>query len=631
MSAIAGALFLDDRPYPGDLLARMIDAAPPRGLDGATTWQSGSAGMIRFANVTTPESVGEKQPFASPSGAIALFDGRLDNRGELIDLLGPSGRALRQAPDGEIALALYDKLGRDFVRRLVGDFAIAIHEPVRRRLSLFCSPLGWRPLVWTFDGKIFAFATDARTLVVGLGLERRLNEGALGEFLSGRFLTRTETFWANIQRVEQGGAIILENNRVEEWPWHGGPYEDWCGRSMKEHSERFRELFDQALVAVNRSNGPVTSQLSGGLDSSSIVCRSAELYRDGGLAWPVGAITARFPGEPHDESPWSRAVEEHSGIAAEVARSRPFSLEEAQTWTARTYQLPIRPNALDTLAGVVNLLKADGRRVMLTGEGGDDWLNGSLAHWPDLMLSGHWGDLLHHGRYFWPDDSQALCMLKTLVSAARPIVIPRYRTALMQPALDWRIPDSDWLMPEWMKQINLADRWKRPIGPRGIKGFAQHSRYAVYTHGNRQIIAATAMAYAESHGIEVRHPFHDARISSFAMGASGVHMRDKIYRKKILREAMRGTLPELVRMRTDKAMFVGHTVDAIDTILAHRAINDMLPVRMGWVNGKRIEQLHAPFSKWRRDGSQGPLPRNPWGPVWYCIATDIWMQHAFGL
>lgn len=631
MSAIAGLLHLEGRPVTPELLDRMVDAAPPRGLDGATCWHSGAAGMIRFANVTTPESVGEQQPFFGTSGAAALFDGRLDNRAELLDLLGPHAVSLRHAPDGAIALALYERLGREFVRRLVGDYAIAIIESDRRRVALFRSPLGWRPLMWTFDGQTFAFATDARTLVVGLGLERRLNEGALGEYLSGRFLTETETFWGNIQRVAQGGAVFLNDGKIEEWPWHGGPFEDWHGRSMQDHVDEFRRLFDQALIAVGRSNGPVTSQLSGGLDSSSIVCRSAELFRAGRMALPVGAITARFPGQPHDETPWSSAVEEHTGITAEVAQSQPFSIEAAHDWAARSYHLPVRPNALDTMAGVIAILQSDGRRVLLTGEGGDDWLSGSLAHWPDMLMRGQLGALLQHGRQHWPDGSWLNAALRSVAHAARPIVIPRYRQALLKPALDWRIPESDWLRPEWRRDIDLVDRWNRPQPRPDLRGFAQHSRYTVFSHGARQLNAETTIAYAESHGVEVRHPFHDARIANFSMGAFNNHFRVKSYRKLVLREAMRGTLPEFVRTRTTKAQFVGHTVDAIDALLADRPPSQMLPVQMGWVDGNRIEQLHAPFSQWRRDGSQGPLPENPWGPVWFAVAADIWLKQAFGL
>jgi len=629
LSAIAGLLHTDGRPVSPDLLDRMIAAAPPRGSDGAVKWYSGPLSGIRFAHVTTAEAAGETQPFIGPSGAVAFFDGRMDDRAELFALLKREMPA--DAPDGLLALALYEQLGRDFVRHLAGDYAIAICEPGARRLSLFTSPLGWRPLHWTFDGKTFAFATDARTLVVGLDLPRRLNEGAFAEYLAGRFTTEAETFWQDVQRVPQGCAVFLENGETRLWPWHGGPFEDWQGRSLDEHVEEFRHLFDQALVSATRSNGQVTSQLSGGLDSSSIVCRATQLHREGRIDRQIRFITARFPGQPHDETPWSSAVEAHLGLDAQVATSVPFTLESAKAWVAGTHHLPVRPNALDTMASTVALMQADGRRVLLTGEGGDDWMNGSGAHWPDLLLRGRWGPLIKHGRSFWPNASWPAAVARTFANAARPVLLPRYREIMFRPHLDWRLPPTDWLRSDWMRKVGLGERWQQQLPREGLKGFAQRSRYSVFNFGNRHLTSETTLGYAEGHGIEVRHPFHDARLVRFMMGASGVHLISSGLRKRLLREAMRGTLPELVRTRTTKVMFINHSIDAHEAMFVERPVSELLPVKFGWLDGDRIAEQHQAFMTWKREGSSGPLPPWPLGPVWFAHAADLWLRNAAGL
>lgn len=631
MGAIAGILFMDGRLVPQAMLDNLAAAAPRRGLDGCQTWFQDNYGIVCQAHATTPEAVGERQPFIGTSGAVVVFDGRLDNRPELLELLGAGGAALGAAPDGAIILALYEQLGRDFVRRLAGDYAIAVCHPQQRRLALFASPLSWRPLHWTRQGDRIAFATDARTLVAGLGLERRLNEGALAEFISGRFMTQTETFFAGVERVEQGSGVFFDGDRMQVWLWHDGPFEDWTGRSLRDHVEEFQVLFDQALQATFRSNGAVTAQLSGGLDSSSVVCRATELHRAGKLDRQVLAISARFPGEPHDETAWSTAVENHLGITAEVSRSTPFSIDSAREWVASTYHLPIRPNALDTLAGAVNILHASGRRVMLGGEGGDDWLNGSLAHLPDLLMHGRLGMLADYGNRFFRKDPAPLRMLKIMVLAARPIALPRYRRAILDPTTDWRIDEATWLRREWCERIDLKDRWQGPPRRPGLKGFAQKARYSGYSHGNRQLIAQTAMAFAERQGVEVRHPFHDARLTRFCMGASGVHLRDRETLKLVLREAMKGTLPEVVRTRTDKAKFYVHTVSAIEEILERRPFSEMHPVKLGWVDENNLQAMYAPIRSWYRNRDSMDFPVTPWGPVWFVIAADMWLDQAFGL
>ncbi len=632
MSGIAGAVFTDGRPVGQELLDRVAGSTMRRGFDGTSQWRDSQAAFVRFAHATTPEARGEVQPFIGDESQIALlFDGRLDNRKDLLASLGAAGDRLASAPDGAIALKLFERDGRAFVHQLVGDYAIAAWQPRTNRLDLFRSPMGWRPLLWSFDGRTFGFASEPRALILGLGVERKLNEGAIGEYLSARFVSETDTLWDGIERVPQGGAIRFENGAVSRWIWHGGPFEDLSDRSLEEHIERFNHLFDQSLVATSRSLGPVTSQLSGGLDSSSLVCRATELFRAGKLDRQIGAISARFPGEPHDESEWSGAVEAHLGITAEVVGSRRFSPDQARQWVADSYQLPVRPNVLDTMGNVLATLQADGRRVLWTGEGGDDWLNGSTSHWPDRLLRGQWGALFRHGAELWPEAPWYVKGRRTLARAAMPLVSPRHRDAMLRPHLDFRLARPDWIRSEWMAKIGLQDRWRESIPREGLRGIGQKSRYGVYSLGRRYTMIDTVLAFAESHGVEIRHPLHDLRLTRFFMGAAGEHLRKANTRKYLLREAMRGTLPEKIRQRRTKSYFVSHQVDTISELLRERPVHELTAVKLGWVVPERIAEMHAPFEAWRRNGSQGAIPEGAWGPVWFTLATDMWLEHAFGL
>lgn len=632
MSGIAGAVFTDGRPVGPDLLDRIAGSTFRRGFDGVQTWHDERAGMIRFAHATTPEARGETQPFVgADSGITLLLDGRLDNRAELLAFLGAEGMRLTGAPDGLIALRLFEREGREFVHRLVGDYAIAAWQPRTRKLDLFRSPMGWRPLLWAFDGTTFGFASEPRALILGLGFERRLNEGAIGEYLSARFVSETDTLWAGIERVPQGGAITFQNGSVSHWNWHGGPFEDLSNRSIDDHVERFNYLLNQSLEATIRSDGPVTAQLSGGLDSSSIVCRATHLFREGSLDRQIGAISARFPGEPHDETEWSSAVEAHLGITAEVVGALRFDPDVARQWCADSYQLPVRPNVLDSMGGVLKALESDGRRVLLTGEGGDDWLNGSLAHWPDRFMAGRWGKLFRHGAEQWPDEPWYVQARRTLHSTLLPLASRKHRKALLTPHLDFRLDQPDWIRPDWVARIGLADRWHQKIARAGLRGMDQQSRYSVFSLGRRYTMVDTVLAFAESHGVEVRHPFHDLRLTRFFMGAGGEHLRKFNTRKYLLREAMKGTLPEKIRQRRTKSYFVSHQVDAIGELLRQRPVHELTAVKLGWIVPERIAAMHAPFEAWRRNGSEGPIPDGAWGPVWFTLATEMWLEHAFGL
>ena len=105
---------------------------------------------------------------------------------------------------------------------------------------------------------------------------------------------------------------------------------------------------------------------------------------------------------------------------------------------ADSLQLPIRPNVLDTTVSPLALMRAEGERVLLTGEGGDDWLAGSLAHWPDLFLSGKWGDLLEHARAFSPGAAPHVLARRLAYFTLGPILDRSQPERLDPAAADFR-------------------------------------------------------------------------------------------------------------------------------------------------------------------------------------------------
>ena len=470
MSGIAGAVFTDHREMSAPFIDRIAQAAAPRGFDGISQWHAGPAGLIRFHHATTPEAVGERQPLAGPSGAVIAFDGRLDNRADLLALLGKQGRDLVGAADVEIALALFEARGERFLGDLVGDWAMSIWQPRKRQLFCARSPMGWRPLLWCCAGGTFGFATEPRALIAGLGLERRLNEGAIGEMVAARFMSNTDTFWAGIQRLGQGAALALEDGHVRTWQWHVGPFEDHSRLSDAGHVERFRELLDGALISTMRSNTPVSAHLSGGLDSSTVVARLTELHRAGRVDRQVHAVSARFPGEGQDETKWSSAVEAHLGIAAQVVGREAYDLDAAATWCTDTLQLPLRPNITEGTTAGIRLQRAAGERVLLTGEGGDDWLAGGLGHLPDMLRRGDLFGLWREAMSQFPAEPFHVRLRRTGFLALAPIASPAYRAKFLTPHLIFDSVIPDWIRPEWAAKIGLAERWRRHTAARRSAG-----------------------------------------------------------------------------------------------------------------------------------------------------------------
>ena len=632
MSAIAGVVRLDGGDIDDATLTRIVAETPRRGADGVSVWHAGPAGLVRFHHAATPEAVGEVQPvIGRESGLVMVFDGRLDNRPELLALLGERGGPLAAAPDAAIGLALFERLGEPFLEVLVGDWTLAIWDPRQRRLFCARSPCGWRPFLWTLDRGRFAFATEPRGLMLGLQRERRLNEGAIAEYLANRFVTQTDTFWEGIERLPQGAAILVEKGAVRRWHWDTRPFEETTRLSEGEHVERFLELFDQALVACTRSQTPVTSHLSGGLDSSSILCRATELHRAGKIDHQLRAISARFPGEQLDESQWSMAVEAHLGITAEVTGREPYDLDRATAWCASTYQLPIRASLFDGIRASYRLMEADGRRVLLTGQGGDEWLSGGFAHFPDLLRRGQLIQLFREAISELPDLPIHRRLRRSALLAAGPLVSQHYRQKFVRPHLNPGDAVPAWLRGDWCARVALAGRERRGALPVDPPGYAQKQRYSLYAMARRHVGTENTIAAAESFGVELRHPFYDQRLARFCMGVPGHMLRRNGEKKYLLRQAMRGTLPEIVRTRQSKAVFIKGHIDIVDDFLRRTPPESLLLAQFGWIEPAAIEPMFAPSRAWRDAGATGPLDRTKLGPLWAILATELWLRGAAGL
>ncbi|MFZ5670782.1 MAG: asparagine synthetase B family protein [Pseudomonadota bacterium] len=631
MSGIGGIVYSDGQPVAPALLEGMLRATPFHGPDGRTAWSDGPVGLIRLALWTTPESVGEVQPHLhAPTGAAIVFDGRIDNRPELLALLG-AGAPPSHAADGEIVLAAHLRFGDAVVDWLAGDYAFAIWTPERRRLFCARAPTGWRPFLWTRQGRRFAFATEPATLIRGLGLAARVNEGVVAEHLASRFVSETDSLWDGIERLPPGHALALEGDTVRTWRWHEGPFEDLSRLSEADHVDRFLALLDQSLIATMRSAGPVVSQLSGGLDSSTVVCRIQELVRTGRLDRGVEAVSARFPGEHCDEGEWIAAVEAECAIRSDTVQGETFESATAAAWCAETLHLPLRPNTAGTIVAICDRLRDRGVRVLLTGEGGDDWMNGSRAHWPDLLTRGRWPALFGEAILARPDAGWPGAVRSVLSGAVAPLVLRSRRERLLRPHLDFSHRVPDWIDPDWARRVGLSDRWRAAPSVPALGGFAQRQRYHVYALARRHVNLDNVICLVGSRGVELRHPLHDLRLTRFLMGAAGGLLRRGGVKKHLLREAMRGVLPEVVRTRTSKANISAPIIDGVQARIAERPFDDLQCVRRGWVDGARLKRIHDEHLAWRRDGRGEIVPQSPYSAVWNAVAIDLWLENAIGL
>src|SRR3989441_814506 len=281
MSAIAGIVRLDGAPADRANLDRMLERLAHRGPDGHGSHIADSCGLGPRMLWTPPQALHQRLPPPnSTGGPPPTADARIDNREELCSLLcAPS-----TVTDADLILQAYARWGERCPEHLLGDFAFALWDA--RRGLLFCARdhFGVKPFYYHHrPGRLFAFASEIKGLLVLSDVPRRLNETRVADYLVPLLEDKEITFYEEIVRLPPAHRMVVtrEGVRIDQY-WTLDPEREIRMKSDAEYAAAFREIFTEAVRCRLRSAFPVGSMLSGGLDSSSIACVPRELLAEDG-------------------------------------------------------------------------------------------------------------------------------------------------------------------------------------------------------------------------------------------------------------------------------------------------------------------------------------------------------------
>ena len=557
MSAIAGIFFLDGRPVDRLVLERMVGSIAHRGPDGEGTWSEGPVGLGHRMLWTTPESLHEELPLVRKGGDLVLTaDVRLDNRDELISALGIAARPRQEIGDGELILGAYRKWGERCPEELLGDFAFAIWD--QRRQKLFCARdhMGVKPFYYFRSGRIFVFASEIKALLCVAEVPRRLNEVRVADYLVGSFEDKTITFYQEILRLPPAHAMSVSGEKASERPyWALDPSREVRLSSDQEYAEAFRELFTEAVRARLRSAFPVGSLLSGGLDSSSIVCVARELLRTKN-DHRLHTFSAVFPDVPQsDESAFIDAVLTQGGLEPHLVRADRLSplvnLESILWHNDGAFWAP----NLYMQWGLYSAAHRQGVRILLDGEGGDVTVSHGVAYLAELARRGRWMTLAteidilskHHDRSPWH-------FLKHY--ALKPLAPEPVRWA-WQVARGRRQPPW-WtaytiINPDFARQIGLAERARALEGERSRSArTSREDHWHDLTSGLNPYVFEWSSAVAAAFPVEIRYPFFDRRLVEFCLSLPPDQKLKRGWPRVVMRRALANSLPGRIRCRVGK-------------------------------------------------------------------------------
>lgn len=558
MSGIAGIYHLNHRPVDTQVLRKMTQAVGYRGPDGINYWVCDQIGLGHLQLCTTPESEGERQPLVSPDSTYVITcDGRIDNREELLRNLQPLAPALRTASDAALILHAYQAWGPACLRYLVGDFAFALWDGVRQELFCARDQIGIRPFYYYSNSQCFVFGSETSSLLQYPDVPCQLNEELAGLYLSGAHGDGEQTFYKGIKQLPAGHYLIVSQQGVSKHLyWELEADNPIILGSEEEYVERFRQLFEQAVSCRLRSTTPVASTLSGGLDSSSIYCVAHSLIEKGspttGQLRAFSSVFNEF--DSADESKYINAVlHDYPAPAFLVNSDSYWSFKPLQgDFPQPSHPFPIPHQARHE--ALFQQMRNQGIRVELSGEGGDEFLYASgRAYFWHLAATHQW--LRLHYELKSVDPVWRRSFYRQLVYSLVPGWIQGiYRLAKARPVDETNTPSI--VSDEFARSINLDQLIAEDYSPKPYKSPYWQNQHAVVQSIHQSFFISYACQMAYWHGIEARFPFLDSRLVDFICRVPPEY---KIIRegwtKWLLRQAMNGILPELVRQRPDKGDF----------------------------------------------------------------------------
>lgn len=390
MSIQAGIWNFDGKPVNRDLLANFSEALSWQGPDGESVYTDDSIALLYRPFHTTEESRRERQPYVSRRGFVLTWDGRLDNRDELmIELRG----WFEDLPtDAAIVAAAFDRWETDCFRRIVGDWAVSVWKPKERELVLATDYMAIRHLFYNLKKDRIWWSTDIAALVLLSDDKFHIHD----DYIAGYFARDPDprlTPYREIQQAPPGHVLrIRGGNASFRRYWRIDSRSCIRYKTDSEYEEHFRHMFRQSVRRRLRSDSPILAELSGGLDSSSIVCIADDILTKEGAPTPrVDTLSFYDKTEPDGED-WTyfQKVETYRGrighhIDASTLGSAPsplaypeFSASPGNLGAGRQLE-----------AERARFVQQGGYRAVLSGIGGDEFMGGipdPTAHLSDLMV-----------------------------------------------------------------------------------------------------------------------------------------------------------------------------------------------------------------------------------------------------
>lgn len=581
LCGITGIWNLDGRPVGQPDIDRFTDSLAHRGPDGRGTWRdaSGSVALGHRRLAILDLSASGHQPMSYADGRLWItFNGEIYNFVELRRELEALGHRFRSESDTETILAAYAEWGSTMLLRFNGMWAFAIFDTRERQLFLARDRFGVKPLLFRRSATRFAFASELKAFGHLEGYSPSIDQESAAVSLRTSFDLEASrrTLFSGVERLQPGHFAVVREDGVSlvRW-WNTLDHLVEAPLRLEDQAEVFRGLFDDSVRLRMRSDVAIGTCLSGGFDSSAVVCTLADVGRRGQTSRQARdwhrAFVATFPGALNDEREKAECVVAHAGLRCHWL---PIMDSDALPDLERVlFDFDDVYRALPTAPWMIYRELRRGRVfVSLDGHGGDELMAGYppydwlffrdappvLAHparnWRLLRDYGQIIEALTPGMGAAAKHAEGLRALLRVHPSFAPLrglrrrllsvrsrKAPAAPVAFLKPVApppgdDFRlVSDGDRLPPNW-SHVNrsLYRMFHGSILPTILRNFDRLSM---------------------AHGVEIRMPFMDWRLVTFLFSLPAESKTAHGYTKRVAREAMKGRMPEAIRTSRSKVGF----------------------------------------------------------------------------
>jgi len=546
------------------LLDRFTDTLRHRGPDGRGTYRDAAAGIgLGHRRLSILDlSAAAQQPMSDATGRYWItFNGEIYNFLELRADLERCGHHFLTTSDTEVILAAYAEWGESCQLKFNGMWAFAIWDARERILFLSRDRFGVKPLLYRWAAPQFVFASELKAFAALEGQPVQINPAMVALAIAdySHLEGAEQTLLVGVRRLPGGHSLRMQTGQapvIRRW-WNTLDHLAAVPADYRDQVAGFRDLFLDACRIRMRSDVPLGTSLSGGLDSSAVCCAMAASRHRGAPAperlatdWQR-AFIATYPGTTQDETPYADAVVQHTGAHPVYCQVRAELLvDQLESFLSRYEGIS------DVHIGpwlVYQAQRAHGVVVSLDGHGGDELLGGYHHHLQSVIRAA-----MRVGQFPLARDYRRILQRLDAAEANSPA----YGYGRLAREYLWRP------LRRAFRDATAQRYWLR-IAPGVVRSpilIADADRLrerdalfrALYDDFHWTTLPLNLGDYdrlAMAHGVEVRAPFVDYRLVCYAFALPTASKLGDGYTKRILRDATRDLLPDNIRLRQSKIGF----------------------------------------------------------------------------